>query len=87
MRRPACQEHETEKQLKYKDRTKKMKRQATKYLALTISAIMAVSLTACGDGSDSSADAALTPVEAEPILSDLELEILNLETKYKQRRI
>ena len=58
-----------------------MKRQATKYLALTISAIMAVSLTACGDGSDSSADAALTPVEAEPILSDLELEILNLETK------
>ena len=45
-----------------------MKRQATKYLALTISAIMAVSLTACGDGSDSSADAALTPVEAEPIL-------------------
>lgn len=39
-----------------------MKRQATKYLALTISAIMAVSLTACGDGSDSSADAALTPV-------------------------
>lgn len=61
-----------------------MKRQATKYLALTISAIMAVSLTACGDGSDSSADAALTPVEAEPILSDLELEILNLETKYNK---
>lgn len=61
-----------------------MKRQATKYLALTISAIIAVSLTACGDGSDSSADAALTPVEAEPILSDLELEILNLETKYNK---
>ena len=61
-----------------------MKRQATKYLALTMSAIMAVSLAACGDGSDSSADAALTPVEAEPILSDLELEILNLETKYNK---
>ena len=61
-----------------------MKRQATKYLALTISAIMAVSLTACGDGSDSSADAAFAPVEAEPILSDLELEILNLETKYNK---
>lgn len=61
-----------------------MKRQAKKYLALTMSAIMAVSLTACGDGSDSSADAALIPVEAEPILSDLELEILNLETKYNK---
>lgn len=61
-----------------------MKRQATKYLALTMSAIMAVSLTACGDGSDSSADVAFAPVEAEPILSDLELEILNLETKYNK---
>ena len=61
-----------------------MKRQAAKYLALTISAIMAVSLAACGDGSDSTADAALAPVEAEPILSELELEILNLETKYNK---
>lgn len=61
-----------------------MKRQATKYLALTISAVMAVSLAACGDGSDSTANAALAPVEAEPMLSDLELEILNLETKYNK---
>lgn len=61
-----------------------MKRQATKYLALTISAIMTVSLAACGDGSDSTANNALAPVEAEPMLSDQELEILNLETKYNK---
>lgn len=62
-----------------------MKRQATKatkLLALTMSTILAVSLTACGDGKGS--DEVLTPVEAEPILSDLELEILNLETKYNK---
>lgn len=61
-----------------------MKRQATKYLALTISAIMTVSLAACGDGSDNTANTALAPVEAEPMLSDQELEILNLETKYNK---
>lgn len=61
-----------------------MKRQATKYLALTISAIMTVSLAACGDGSDNTANNALAPVEAEPMLSDQELEILNLETKYNK---
>lgn len=61
-----------------------MKRHAKKYLALTISAIMAVSLAACGDGSDSTSNTALAPVEAEPMLSDQELEILNLETKYNK---
>lgn len=61
-----------------------MKRHAKKYLALTISAIMAVSLAACGDGSNSTSNTALAPVEAEPMLSDQELEILNLETKYNK---
>lgn len=61
-----------------------MKRQATKLLALTMSTILAATLTACGDGSGADTGDVIVPVEAEPILSDLELEILNLETKYNK---
>ena len=60
-----------------------MKRKATRFLALAMSAVLVTSLTACGDGSDENAKDAVTPVEAPPLLSELELEILNLETKYK----
>ena len=61
-----------------------MKRKATRFLALTMSAVLVTSLTACGDGSDENAKDAVTPVEAQPMLSELELEILNLETKYNK---
>ena len=61
-----------------------MKRKATKFLALAISGIMVASLAACGDGSTETTNDAVSPVEAEPMLSDLELEILNLETKYNK---
>lgn len=57
-----------------------MKRKATRFLALAMSAVLVTSLTACGDGSDENAKDAVTPVEAQPMLSELELEILNLET-------
>ena len=49
-----------------------------------MSAVLVTSLTACGDGSDENAKDAVTPVEAQPMLSELELEILNLETKYNK---
>lgn len=55
-----------------------MKRKATRFLALAMSAVLVTSLTACGDGSDENAKDAVTPVEAQPMLSELELEILNL---------
>ena len=61
-----------------------MKRKATRFLALAVSAVLVTSLTACGDGSDENAKDAVTPVEAQPMLSELELEILNLETKYNK---
>ena len=63
---------------------KKMKRKATNSLALAISTVLAISLTACGDGSGEEGKNVVTPVEAQPMLSDLELEILNLETKYNK---
>ena len=61
-----------------------MKRKATRFLALAMSAVLVTSLTACGDGGDENAKDAVTPVEAQPMLSELELEILNLETKYNK---
>ena len=61
-----------------------MKRKATRFLALAMSAVLVTSLTACGDGSDENAKDAVTPVEAQPMLSELELEILKLETKYNK---
>ena len=61
-----------------------MKRKATRFLALAMSTVLVTSLTACGDGSDENAKDAVTPVEAQPMLSELELEILNLETKYNK---
>lgn len=61
-----------------------MKRKATRFLALAMGIVLAASLTACGDGSDETIQEAVTPVEAEPILSELELELLNLETKYNK---
>lgn len=66
------------------DRTKKMKRKATRFLALAMSTVLVTSLTACGDGSDENGKDAVAPVEAQPMLSELELEILNLETKYNK---
>ena len=63
---------------------KKMKRKATKFMALAISTVLVTSLTACGDGNGGEAEAVVTPVEAQPMLSKLELEILNLETKYNK---
>ena len=59
-----------------------MKRKATRLLVLAMSTLLVMSLAACGDGSDE--NEVLTPVEAEPMLSDLELEIVNLETKYNR---
>ena len=61
-----------------------MKRKATRFLALAMSTMLVTSLTACGDGSGERANDTLTPVEAQPMLSDLELEIVNLETKYNK---
>ena len=61
-----------------------MKKQGTKLLALTMSTLLAATLTACGDGSGTDTGEVLTPVEAEPMLTELELEILNLETKYNK---
>lgn len=63
---------------------KKMKRKATKFMALAISTVLVTSLTACGDGNGGEAEDVVTPVEAQPMLSELELEILNLETKYNK---
>jgi len=53
-------------------------------MALAISTVLVISLTACGDGNGEEVEDAVTPVEAQPMLSDLELEILNLETKYNK---
>ena len=53
-------------------------------MALAISTVLVISLTACGDGNGGEAEAVVTPVEAQPMLSELELEILNLETKYNK---
>lgn len=61
-----------------------MKRKATRLLAMVMSTLLVTSLAACGDGSDENANEVLTPVEAEPMLSDLELEIVNLETEYNK---
>ena len=61
-----------------------MKRKATKFMALAISTVLVISLTACGDGNGEEVEDAVTPVEAQPMLSELELEILNLETKYNK---
>lgn len=61
-----------------------MKRKATKSLALAISIALVIPLTACGDGSGEEGKDVVTPVEAQPMLSELELEILNLETKYNK---
>lgn len=61
-----------------------MKRKATKFMALAISTVLVISLTACGDGNGGEAEDVVTPVEAQPMLSELELEILNLETKYNK---
>lgn len=61
-----------------------MKRKATKFMALAISTVLVTSLTACGDGNGGEAEDVVTPVEAQPMLSELELEILNLETKYNK---
>ena len=47
-----------------------MKRKATRFLALAMSAVLVTSLTACGDGSDENAKDAVTPVEAQPMLSE-----------------
>ena len=63
---------------------KKMKRKATKFMALAISTVLVTSLTACGDGNGGEVEDVVTPVEAQPMLSELELEILNLETKYNK---
>lgn len=63
---------------------KKMKRKATKFMALAISTVLVTSLTACGDGNGGKVEEVVTPVEAQPMLSELELEILNLETKYNK---
>ena len=38
-----------------------MKRKATRFLALAMSAVLVISLTACGDGSDENAKDAVTP--------------------------
>jgi hypothetical protein len=65
-------------------RDKKMKRKATKSLALAISIALVIPLTACGDGNGGEVEDVVTPVEAQPMLSELELEILNLETKYNK---
>ena len=61
-----------------------MKRKATKFMALAISTVLVTSLTACGDGNGGEVEDVVTPVEAQPMLSELELEILNLETKYNK---
>ena len=61
-----------------------MKRKATKFMALSISTVLVISLTACGDGNGGEVEDVVTPVEAQPMLSELELEILNLETKYNK---
>lgn len=61
-----------------------MKRKATKFMALAISTVLVTSLPACGDGNGGEAEDVVTPVEAQPMLSELELEILNLETKYNK---
>lgn len=61
-----------------------MKKNAARLLALAVSTALVTSLTACGDGSDTTENEVLTPVEAEPMLSELELEILNLETRYNK---
>ena len=61
-----------------------MKRKVTKLLTLAISTVLVTSLTACGDGSGGETKDAVTLLEAQPMLSDLELEILNLETKYNK---
>lgn len=53
-------------------------------MALAISTVLVTSLTACGDGNGGKVEDAVTPVEAQPMLSELELEILNLETKYNK---
>lgn len=53
-------------------------------MALAISTVLVISLTACGDGNGEEVEDAVTPVEAQPMLSELELEILNLETKYNK---
>ena len=53
-------------------------------MALAISTVLVTSLTACGDGNGGEAEDVVTPVEAQPMLSELELEILNLETKYNK---
>lgn len=53
-------------------------------MALAISTVLVISLTACGDGNGGEAKDVVTPVEAQPMLSELELEILNLETKYNK---
>lgn len=68
-----------------KDRQEEhMRRKATKLLVLTMGTILTLSLAACGDGSDGDGTNVVTPVAAEPIPSDLDLEILNLETKYNK---
>ena len=61
-----------------------MKRKATKFMALAISTVLVISLMACGDGNGGEVEDVVTPVEAQPMLSELELEILNLETKYNK---
>ena len=61
-----------------------MKRKATKFMALAISTVLVISMTACGDGNGGEVEDVVTPVEAQPMLSELELEILNLETKYNK---
>lgn len=61
-----------------------MKRKATKFMALAISIALVIPLTACGDGNGGEVEDVVTPVEAQPMLSELELEILNLETKYNK---
>ena len=53
-------------------------------MALAISTVLVISLTACGDGNGGEVEDVVTPVEAQPMLSELELEILNLETKYNK---
>ena len=60
-----------------------MKRNAIKLLTLTMGTILAAALTACGDGST---EEVLTPqtLEAQPMLSDLEQEILDMETQYNK---
>ena len=53
-------------------------------MALAISTVLVTSLTACGDGNGGEVEDVVTPVEAQPMLSELELEILNLETRYNK---